>query len=210
MLLARPILDTNVLQHFAFAHPDGINILLKGIKNQSAYFPREIYNQDENELPLENHDVELSELARGLRYAKRRAMNPSDEKASRYQTWLNNSKQLPRHLERGSLIIAELVANEIPKREAVISQFGIAKGEAACLVLAQRFERVAVFTSMDNRALRAAEQLSIGVVSGLDVLMSYVKDQRPSEDFLRDFLEGLSNAGYRLRDTEIEQLFNLI
>lgn len=67
------VLDTVVLRVFAFAHPQGIDILLSALKTPSACFPTEVYNQDENNLPPNVSDESLSELARGLRYAQLKA-----------------------------------------------------------------------------------------------------------------------------------------
>jgi len=63
------VLDTVVLRVFAFAHPQGIDILLSALKAPSACFPTEVYNQDENNLPPNVSDESLSKLARGLRYS---------------------------------------------------------------------------------------------------------------------------------------------
>lgn len=65
--MSKFVLDTVVLRVFAFAHPQGIDILLAALNISQAVFPSEVYNLDENSLPLNAHDETLSELARGLR-----------------------------------------------------------------------------------------------------------------------------------------------
>lgn len=65
------VLDTVVLRVLAFAHPQGISILIEALNTSQACFPCEVYNQDEDSLPLSKSDKDLSELAAGLRYARR-------------------------------------------------------------------------------------------------------------------------------------------
>ncbi len=76
------IIDTVVLRVMAFAHPEGLNILLEALNASSARLPSEVYNLDEDDNRLQYKD--LSELAKGLRYAKREGR----------QVWLSNAEQL--------------------------------------------------------------------------------------------------------------------
>jgi len=46
------VLDTVVLRVLAFAHPRGIDILLRALDAPRACFPAEAYNADEDALPL--------------------------------------------------------------------------------------------------------------------------------------------------------------
>ncbi|RIH81365.1 hypothetical protein Mterra_03209 [Calidithermus terrae] len=205
------MLDTNALRHFSFAHPEGLAILLTGIGSERAYFPAEVYRQDEGLLPLDDgDDEELSELARGLRWARRSVARLPPDQAKRYQTWLDNSRQLPRHLERGSLVIDPITLEELPQRAQLEQQFGIGKGEAACLVLALRYSGVAVFTSTDKAALRAAQQLAVKVLSGMDVLSGWIKASRPSKAEFGGLIAGLAGAKYTLKGEHLERLYGLL
>ena len=47
------IIDTVVLRVMAFAHPEGLNILLEALNASSARLPREVYNLDENDYRLQ-------------------------------------------------------------------------------------------------------------------------------------------------------------
>jgi hypothetical protein len=151
-----PVIDTVVLRVMAFAHPEGLDILLKALRVSRARFPAEVYNRDEDVLPLTALDDTLSELARGLRYARRRAQALPSAQAERYRTWLMHAEQLPRHLERGSLFVDPLEIEDLSRREALMQMFGIDLGEAACLVLAARSRAPALFLSADEAAFWAA------------------------------------------------------
>lgn len=211
MLSPKPILDTNVLRHFSFAHPRGLDILLIGVGSPRAYFPAEVYNRDERRLPLEQQaDEELSELARGLRGAWRLVARGPAEHVIRYQTWLDHSRQLMDHIERGSLMVDPITLEELAQRVAIEQRFGIAKGEAACLVLALRHGGIAVFTSTDKAALRAAENLGVSILSGPAILRSWIETFHPGRGELDDLLSGLADAKYRLREIEVKQLTELL
>ncbi|AWR86766.1 hypothetical protein [Meiothermus taiwanensis] len=206
----RPVLDTNALRHFSFAHPQGLDILLSGIGSNKAYFPAEVYNQDEGLLPLDSNDEELSELARGLRWAQRSASRLTPGQAKRCWDWLNNSRQIRHHLERGSLVIDPLTLGELHKRVRLEEEFGIERGEAACLVLAQRYGSVAVFTSTDKAALRAAQRLGVKVLSGMDILSGWIKSAQPSRAGFDGLIAGLREAKYGLREEDLVYLRSLI
>lgn len=44
--MPEPVLDTVVLRVMAFAHPNGIEILLETLNVSRARFPAEVYNRD--------------------------------------------------------------------------------------------------------------------------------------------------------------------
>ncbi len=111
------VLDTVVLRVFAFAHPQGIDILLSALKTPSACFPTEVYNQDENNLPPNVSDESLSELARGLRYAQLKAQILPRLQGQRFQVRLQNAIQISRHIQAGSLLIEPLQIEELSRRE---------------------------------------------------------------------------------------------
>lgn len=115
------IIDTVVLRVMSFAHPQGINILLEALDVSSARFPAKVYNRDDESIPLENNDEGLSEFARGLRYAKRQTLAQS----KRYQTLLDNARQLEEHFDRGTLVVDRLTVEELDRREILRQRYPI-------------------------------------------------------------------------------------
>ncbi len=205
-----PVIDTVVLRVMAFAHPEGLTILLQALNAPKGRFPAEVYNRDENALPLTVHDEALSELARGLRYARRQVQALPSSKAERYRTWLDNAEQLPRHLERGSLFVDPLEIEDLPRREALVQLFGIDLGEAACLVLAARSRVPALFLSADEAACRAAQAQDIPYLTLQDVLEDWVKQRRPSQHELEVLVSGMKGAKYGLSATFVDRLLSLL
>jgi len=201
-----PVIDTVVLRVMAFAHPEGLDILLRALNAPKGRFPAEVYNRDEDVLPLTAHDDALSELARGLRYARRRAKTLPTAQAERYREWVENARQLPPHLERGSFYVDPLEVNDLPKREALMGEFGIDLGEAACLVLAARSQVPALFLNADEAACRAARAKSVPYLTLLDVLEAWVERERPAVSELERLLDGMRRAKYSLRIDIIERL----
>jgi hypothetical protein len=67
------VLDTVVLRVMAFAHPDGIEITLTALRTLHVFCPAEVYNRDEDDQSLSDVDLTLSELGRGIRYARYQA-----------------------------------------------------------------------------------------------------------------------------------------
>lgn len=120
--MSKFVLDTVVLRAFAFAHPQGIDILLEALGTSQAFFPAEVYNQDEDNLPLSVSDEGLSELAKGIRYARRQALNLPGLKGQRFQVRLENATQLPRHFQAGNLFIEPLELEELPRGSIPIWQ----------------------------------------------------------------------------------------
>lgn len=201
-----PVVDTVVLRVMAFAHPDGLDILLSALGVSQARFPAEVYNRDEDALPLTAHDEVLSELARGLRYSRRQVQTLPSSKAKRYRTWLDNAEQLPRHLKRGSLFVDPLEIEDLPRREALMRTFGIDLGEAACLVLAARSRVSALFLSADEAACRAAQAQDIPYLTLLDVLEIWVEKEEPAADEIEGLLGGMRRAKYGLSNAFIQNL----
>ncbi|MHB8644377.1 MAG: hypothetical protein ACYDAR_01155 [Thermomicrobiales bacterium] len=190
------VLDTVALRVMAFAHPDGIDILLAALAVPTARLPAEVYNADED-APL--MDADISELARGLRFARRQvAMIPAAQ-GQRYATWLVNAAQITRHRAVGTLIIDPLTVEELPRREEVQQRFGIGLGESASIVLAERFGALAIFLSSDDFAYRAAQALGIRSFTLLDVLERWVQAQHPPLAVFDDLIEGMRTAKFGLK-----------
>lgn len=89
--MSKFVLDTVVLRVFAFAHPQGIDILLAALNTPQAVFPSEVFNLDEDSLPPDVSDENLSELARGLRYARRQVQLQPGLAGQRFQARLENA-----------------------------------------------------------------------------------------------------------------------
>jgi predicted nucleic acid-binding protein len=204
--MSKFVLDTVVLRVFAFAHPQGIEILLTALKTSQVSFPAEVYNQDEDNLPLNVSDENLSELARGIRYARRQTQNLPGLKGQRFQTRLENATQIPRYLQTGNLLIEPLELLELSQRENLIKNYGIGCGEAACLVLAQRESSTAIFLSSDDLACRASQILGISFLTIPDILTAWVRQNQPTIDLLQDLIEGMRNANFVLPDNDYENL----
>ena len=167
--------------------------------------PAEVYNCDEDDVPLGDDDTHLSGLARGLRLARRRvATHPVH--AAKYRQCLGNAKQLPHHFARGSLFVDPLDVAELSHREALTEQFGIGRGEAACLVLCQRLHADAVVLTSDDEACQVAEQLGIGYLTLPDMIWNWVRNTRPTLTELDLVVEGLRNANFGLREAYLELL----
>ncbi len=190
------ILDTVALRVMAFARPDGIDILLAAIAVAIARFPAEVYNADED-MPVADADV--SELARGLRFARRQVATLPTAQGQRYATWLVNAAQITRHRAAGTLIIDPLAVEELPRREEVQQRFGIGRGESASIVLAERYGAVAIFLSSDDEAYRIAQMLGIRSLTLLDVLERWVTHQHPSLFVFDALVAGMGAAKFGLR-----------
>lgn len=204
--MPEPILDTVSLRVMAFAHPEGIAILLSALGIAQARFPAEMYNHDENTLPLPADDATLSELARGLRYARRQVAARSPSEAARYATWLTHAAQIERHRGLGSLVVAPLQAYELPLRDRFRADFGIGRGEAACLVLARRHGAAAIFLSSDAVACQAATALDLPYLTLQDVLMAWVQRIHPSLANVDGLIAGMRAARFGLAPEFIASL----
>lgn len=191
-----PVLDTVVLQAFGFGHPKGIELLLEVLQAEKGQFPAEVYHADEEELPLGKSDEELSELARGLRYAERQVQTRPPAEGERYRRWIENASQLKDHLETGRLEVDPLRVEELPEREELMETHGIGRGEAACLVLARRYGAPAVFVSADSEACEVAIELGIPHVTVREVLRKWVNVFQPSTGDFDELIEGLRQARF--------------
>jgi hypothetical protein len=189
-----PVLDTMVLQAFGFGHPEGIETLLRILQAQRARFPAEVYNGET--LPLTEDDEDLSELALGLDYAERQIRTRPWVEAERFESWIDNASQLEEHLRSGSLEIDPLRVEELPEREDLMETYGIGRGEAACLVLAQRHGAPAVFVSADQEACEVADEIGIPRTTIRDLLERWVNVFSPPVEEFDAMIEGLRRARF--------------
>lgn len=201
MSTSKFVLDTVVLRVLTFGHPQGISILMEAVGISRVCFPCEVYNQDEDTLPLSALDDDLSELAGGLRYARRGASNLPGLQGQRLQTWLENAIQLPRHLRAGSLFIEPLTLEELPRREELMRVYGIGRGEAACLVLVQRDTGTAVFLSSDESACQVSQTLGISFLTIPDILAQWIDKTQSSQSAFQELIEGMRNARFILPES---------
>lgn len=189
-----PVLDTMVLQAFGFGHPKGIETLLRVLQAQRTRFPAEVYNGET--LPLDGDNEDLSELALGLSYAKRQIRTRPATEAERFHGWIENASQLEEHLQKGTLEIDPLQTEELPEREDLMETYGIGRGEAACLVLAQRHGAPAVFVSADQEACEVADEIGVPRTTIRDVLEKWVNVFRPPIGDFDKMIEGLRQAKF--------------
>jgi predicted nucleic acid-binding protein len=203
------VLDTVVLQVMSFSDPDGVEILLQGLATTKVRFPAEVYNWDRDSLPLDVADDDLSEFARGLRYAVRQTRTLPAAEGARYATWLRNSGQLEHHRTEGSLIVDPLTIEELPRREELIEEYGIGRGEAACLVLVERYQAMGVFLSSDEDACDVARRLGLAYSTVSDVVEAWVRRARPTEERLDALIAGLRAAKFGLKEEVTERLRRL-
>jgi hypothetical protein len=201
-----PILDNVALRVMAFAHSDGIALLLAALNAPRARFPTEVYNRDEDALTLDADDTELSELARGLRYARRQVASLSPTGAQRYLRWLQHAAQIPRHLDQATLVIDPLTVSELPLREHYRTYYGIGRGEAACLVLSRRHGAAVVFLSSDEVACQAAVDLGMPYLTLQDVLTAWVDQLQPTVAQVDVLVTGMRAAKFGLAQEVIDEL----
>jgi predicted nucleic acid-binding protein len=201
-----PVLDTNILRSFVFAHPSGLEVVLRGLRCAVAQTPLEVYARDEENAGLEQTDEDFSELARGLRMARRKARDLPSTEALRYQTWITNAQQRVQHLERGSLLLCPLTVPELLERDRLQRTHLIGRGEAACLVLAQRADAPAVFVSEDDEACKLAVQLGVRIVMRQALLIRWLEDIQPSIDQLEVLILGLERARFTLSARDAQAL----
>lgn len=204
------VLDTVVLRVFAFAHPQGIDILLSALDTPQAVFPPEVFNLDEDSLPPGISDENLSELARGLRYARRQVQLQPGLAGQRFQARLENATQVPRHIQAGSLFIDPLKLEEILQRENLITAYGIGRGEAACLTLAKRNTGIAIFLSSDETACRVAQTLGISYLTIPDILTAWICQVNPTPELFQDLIDGMRNAKFSIPEAIYQELQQLL
>jgi predicted nucleic acid-binding protein len=208
MSTLNPILDNVVLRVMAFAHPNGLNILLQALSVTCLYIPAEVYNRDESALPINQRDINLSEFARGLRYATRQIQTLPMPQALRYQTWLDHADQVRQHLDQGSLQIQALTLAELNERDIIQNTHQIGRGESACIVLAQRYNLQAVFLSSDTKACRIAQSLGIDYLTLLNILERWIVQTQPSPEAFEALVIGMQTAKFSLKETELSKLRN--
>jgi predicted nucleic acid-binding protein len=190
----------------AFAHPNGLSMLLDALASPIARFPAEVYNRDEESLPLGDDDRDLSELARGLRFATRQVATRPLAQAQRYQACLRNAGQLAVLLDKGKLVIDPLTVEELPVRARLQDQHGIGRGEAAGLVLALRDNAAVVFVSSDVHACRVARRLGVPYRTLLDVVVAWVAIAQPAIEEIDDLVDGLRNARFGLTQNTVDRI----
>lgn len=200
------VLDTVALRVMAFAHPDGIAMLLAALGTPRARCPAEVYNRDEDSLPAGADDVSLSELARGLRYARRQVASRAGFEALRYASWLQHAAQLSGHLARAELVIDRLTLDELPLRERYRTEYGIGRGEAACLVLARRHGPNVCFLSSDEVACRASRDLGLPYLTLQDVLVAWVERLKPDGSAIDALVAGMRAARFGLAQEFVNEL----
>lgn len=189
-----PVFDTMVLQAFGFGDPQGIETLLRVLQAERARFPAEVYNGET--LPMDEDNDDPSELARGLRYAQRQRQTRPATEAKRFREWIENTSQLEKHLQHGTLEIDPLRTEELPEREDLMEAYGIGRGEAACLVLAQRRSAPAVFVSADREACEVAEEIGVPQLTIRDLLEKWVNVFSPSVEDFDSLTDGLRQARF--------------
>jgi hypothetical protein len=204
-----PILDTMILQAFVFGHPQGCKILLEALEVDSACFPAEVYNVDEDRNDLPEGDHSLSEFARGIRWARRQVESLPAARSSRYQVWLNRLRQLHTHIQAGELAVDPLTIPELSAREAISQRFGIGRGESACLVLAQRRGGTAVFVSSDELACLTADALSVPFRTVPELLERWILRVKPIPALVQVLLNGMAYARFSLRQEVTGKLMSL-
>jgi predicted nucleic acid-binding protein len=210
MSTPKPILDNVVLRVMAFAHPNGLNILLQALAATCLYIPPEVYNRDESTLPINQRDINLSEFARGLRYATRQIQILPMPQARRYQTWLEHAAQVTQHLDHGSLQIQTLTLAELDERDIIQNTHQIGRGESACIVLAERHNLQAVFLSSDTKACRVAQSSGIDYLTLLDILERWIKQVHPSFEEFETLIIGMQSAKFSLKEAELSKLRKLL
>ena len=87
-----------------------------------------------------------------------------------------------------------LTVEEIYQRE--ILQKTCDKGEAACLVLAKRYQGQAVFLSSDKKACQVAKELDIPYLTVPDILEAWVKQKQPTIEEFDALVKGMRAANF--------------
>lgn len=201
-----PVLDAVALRVMAFAHPDGINIMLVALHAGSATCPHDVYALDEAALPLDQHDGAISELGRGLRYAQRQVAHLPHTDAMRYMTWLQNAEQLRIAVRSGKLRIRSLSIDQTLLRDRLMATHGIGRGEAACLAYMIDSQATGVFVSSDQLACRVAAHLGLKFKTLEDVLARWIEQAGPSPAEFDALLAGMESARYSVRQATRDQL----
>jgi hypothetical protein len=204
------VLDTVVLRALTFGHPTGIDILLTSLGGGPLQLPSEVYDRDEDALPPGVSDRSLSELARGIRFARLRSGEARGPDTERVRVWIECARQLPPHFDRGSLVIEYLTLPELRSRNQLMRARGIGRGEAAALIVAQRVGARPVFLSSDAEACVVADSLAIPYLTLVDVLHRWIETADPTHDEVSRLVDGLASARFGLNAGTISDLHRLV
>ena len=208
--MPEPVLDTMVLQALGFGHPRGLTILQAALSIARLRVPAEIYNQDEDVVPLDRGDRGISEFGRGIRFARRQVDELPAPDGARYQHWLVNAQQIARHITDEELVVTSLTIEELQYRDALTASYGIGRGEAACLALAQREQSAALFISSDDQACKVAQAITVPYLTLVDVLEQWITTVRPSMDLFEELIAGMASARFRVSAADDERLRMLV
>lgn len=167
--MREPVLDPGILRFAILRLTDGLSSLLAAVAASAVRVPAEVYNGDEDE-PLPIEDVGLSVLARDIRALRRQADNLHWSRSQRERAALRNAERLWDHLEDGSLIIDDLRPDELPRRERLQDHYGIGRGEAASLVLAERHGVALVYLSPGGLVSDVARREGVRIVAIRDAV----------------------------------------
>ncbi len=83
---------------------------------------------------------------------------------------------------------------------------GGCRGEAACLVLAQRDAGTAVLLSSDEIACQAAQALGISFLTIPDILTQWIYNTQPSPSVFQELIEGMRSARFTLPESVLTTL----
>lgn len=164
-----PILDAGVLRAAVFTMSGGLMGLLTVVGASASRVPPEVYNSDED-VRLLADDAGLSVLARDFRAMRRRVdaghwASVHGERAS-----LRDAQRLRYHLEDETLIVDPLQPEELPRRENLRDHYGIGRGEAASLVLAERYGVEIIYLSPGGLAYDAARREGVRSIAIRDAV----------------------------------------
>jgi hypothetical protein len=159
-----PVLDVGALRAAAFTPGGGLARLLAAMTAPACRVPAEVYNGDEDaSLPVD--DVGLSVLARDIRALRRRADDRHWATSQHERAALRNAERLRDHLADGTLVVDALWPGELLRREELQLRYGIGRGEAASLVLAERHGAAVVYRSTGDFACDAARREGVRFVA---------------------------------------------
>ena len=99
---------------------------------------------------------------------------------------------------------------ELLLRDQLERSHKLGRGEAACIVLAEREHAPALFVSEDDEACKVARIRGVNVVMRQSVLEHWVKQTKPSRTDLDMLLRGLEKARFTVHPQEIKALYKLL
>lgn len=162
--MREPVLGAGILRAVAFTMPRGLPGLLAALVARAARVPAEVYNGDED-ARLADDDISLSALAREIRVVRRQAGGWPWANSPWEHVALRRAARLQRHLADGSLRIDALRLTELPRREHLRNRYGLGRGEAASLVLAERHGVAVVYSAAAGLAADAARSEGLRVIA---------------------------------------------